>query len=241
MRTRRTSLPVRYRAWAALLLWLVAAPACTAGPDPAAATPAPTTTLITVQIAGELNLLRPVLAACANKIPGSGLLVFEAAVPELPDSPGELTLWFGEPPDGNLQAALLGYDEIVVIASAGGDWDALTEAEFRELYSSGAAPNTAAVWVPQPGQAARQTLDAWLGGAGYPPEAFLAPNAPAAVDAVTADPSAVAVIPSAWITDELKEIYSLGELPVLALTDQVPAGMMRELIGCLQVNPVYGE
>ena len=215
--------------------------ACTPGPGPAAPTRSPTTAVLTVHMAGELDLLRPVLAACADAEPGLELLVFEAPVPERPDAAGELTLWFGEPPDEGLEAALLGYDEIVAAAAGGGDWDVLAEAEFRELFTEGGAPETAAVWLPLPGQTARTVLDAFLEGAGYPPEAFLAPDAPAAVEAVTDDPNAIAVIPAAWMTEELQVVFSLGELPVLALTDGVPDGQLRELIGCLQGNPVYGD
>ncbi|HUF40222.1 MAG TPA: hypothetical protein VMN57_16995 [Anaerolineales bacterium] len=226
------------RVCAAVLLCLAGAAGCTPEEPPPAPILEPTTAVLTVHLAGELGLLRPVLAACTAEIPGIGLLVFETPAPELPEGPDEMTLWLGEPPDDAPQAALLGTETIVVAAHASLGRDAFTEAEVRALFTEGGGP-AFEVWVPQAGQVAREVLDAWLEGGGYPPEAFLSPTPEAAVAAVAADPGAVAVIPSAWLTADLSPVFSLGELPVLALTDRVPEGRMRGLIGCLQLNPVY--
>jgi hypothetical protein len=243
MSGKPTLLQVRRWAWAAILLWLFAVQACTTGPEPPAATLPPTTAILTVHLAGELNLLRPVMASCAAEIHGAGLLVFEAPVPVLPDGAGEMTLWFGDPPPADLQAALLGYDEIVLAAPAAADRGPLSDSEVRSLFGGKAPADWGVVelWLPQPGQAAREVLDRFTAGAGYPPEAFLAPTPAAMIDALSGNPDAIGVVPAAWLTGELAIAYSLEELPVLALTDRIPTGIARELIGCLQVNPVYGE
>ncbi len=227
-----------------IMLWLACFSACTTGPGPATVTPAPTTAVLTVHLAGELALLRPHLAACTGEIAGTGLLVFEADVPTLPAGEDEVTLWFGEPPEGVRNAALLGFDEVLVIASAEGGWETLTEAEVGALFGSGnPLPSGAAteIWLPQPGLAVRGVLDAFLEGSPYPPQAFLAPTAAAMAEAVAGSEDAIGVIPAAWMTDELQALYTLGELPVLALTAGVPERNLRELIGCLQVNPVYSD
>jgi hypothetical protein len=226
-----------------IMLWLACISACTTGPTSGTVTPAPTTAVLTVHLAGELALLRPHLAACTGEIPGSGLLVFEADIPALPAGADEVTLWFGEPPVGAREAALLGFDEVLVVASAGSRLETLSEAEVRALFGSGGPPQSGAaleIWLPQPGLAARGVLDAFLEGSAYPPQAFLAPAASAMAEAVAGNPDAVGVIPAAWLTDELQSLYTLGELPVLALTAGVPKGILRDLIGCMQVNPVYG-
>ena len=183
-----------------------------------------------------MDLLRPALAACAGEVDGTGLVVFEADRPPNPAGAQELTLWLGEPPDGSLNAALLGFEEIVVVASIESSRAEMTEAEVRRLLSG---EGTAEIWLPQPGLAMRDALDAFMGGAAYPPEAFLAPTAAAMVEAVSDSPGALGVLPAAWLTDGLKSVFTLGEMPVLALTEGVPQGKMRELIGCLQLSSGY--
>jgi hypothetical protein len=219
------------------LLWW--AGACTTQEIPATVTPVATTTVLTVHIAGELDLLRPALAACAGEVDGTGLVVFEADRPPNPAGAQELTLLLGEPPDGSQNAALLGFEEIVVVASIESGRDALTDAEVRAFFAGQRSWGTGEIWLPQPGLAMRDVLDAFMAGAAYPPEAFLAPSAAAMVEAVSDSPGAVGVLPAAWLTEDLKTVFTLGELPVLALTEGTPQGKLREVIGCLQLGSGY--
>jgi hypothetical protein len=54
------------------------------------------------------------------------------------------------------------------------------------------------------------------------------------VEALTADPNAIGILPRGWMNDQLRELYVVASIPVLALTPSEPAGPIRELIACMQ-------
>ena len=84
-------------------------------------------------------------------------------------------------------------------------------------------------------------MDERMGSTGYSPHAFHAPSTEAALTAVRDNPESLAVIPAAWMSPYVRPVYTLGDVPVLALTSGPPEGPLRSFIGCLQRNPVYTE
>ena len=55
-------------------------------------------------------------------------------------------------------------------------------------------------------------------------------------DVLNSESNAVGVLPRHWKAGNVREVYSAGNVPVLAVTNKEPQGAIKELIGCLQSN-----
>ena len=217
---------------AAILAATIAAGCAPETPAPTP-TPLPTPAVLTIELASELFPMRPALAACAAEIGNTGLLVFEAPEPALPGDADSVTLRLGYPAGFDGQASLLGEVEIMVTAGAQGQ--ELTKEGVLALFSGEAgAPAGFEAWIPLPGTESRRLLDEWMDGTAYSPDGFLAPGPQQMLEALTTEPGAIGVLPSTWAAQDLQALFSLGKTPLLALTQDEPAGKLREWIGCLQ-------
>ncbi len=226
--------------WVCLFISLAA---CTAPPtaEPTI-TPRPTPTLLSIHLPTDLLFLTEPLAACAPA--DTGLLFFEAHIPPLPEGAHTLTLWLGQPPEG-VFAAGLGLERISFIVNAQNPLESLTPGEARKIFSGEQGTwgdgTPVEVWLPLEGSAARQIFDQVFLSLPVSPEAYLSPSPAAAVEAVAANEGAIALIPEGWLTPAVKAVGPLADLPVLALTDGEPQGVLRVFVGCLQGAGVTGR
>jgi len=53
-------------------------------------------------------------------------------------------------------------------------------------------------------------------------------------DTLVNESNAVGILPRHWKAGDVREVYSAGTVPVLALTRTEPQGVVKELISCLQ-------
>ncbi len=53
-------------------------------------------------------------------------------------------------------------------------------------------------------------------------------------DTLNAEKNAVGILPRHWMAGSVREVYSAGKIPVLAVTPSEPAGTLASLIDCLQ-------
>ena len=51
---------------------------------------------------------------------------------------------------------------------------------------------------------------------------------------INAEKDAVGILPKHWMAGNVREIFSAGTVPVLAITKEEPQGVVKELIACLQ-------
>jgi len=49
-------------------------------------------------------------------------------------------------------------------------------------------------------------------------------------------PNAIGILPRSWLTGEVREVFSVGRVPVLAVTRSEPQGVVVGLLSCLQDN-----
>lgn len=225
---------------------LALAAACSAEPPASTPTPRPTPVVLRVDLALDLAPIRPDLSACAAETPNTGVLVFEALSPALPENGESVTLVLGDAAGWEGTTLLLGQEQILVTGSQAGPLEDLATGALVELYSGERTvlPGTELppeIWVPLEGSAARLVLDEWMGERGYTAEGFLAPDPIAVIAAARDTPAVIGVIPAAWQTAEVRTLLELAELPVLALTDGRPTGSLRAFLGCLQERSVYSE
>lgn len=53
-------------------------------------------------------------------------------------------------------------------------------------------------------------------------------------DVLSSEPNSVGILPKYWKAGNVREVYSAGVVPVLAITKQEPQGIVGELVSCLQ-------
>ena len=203
-------------------------------------TPPPAPQAIRVAYSPTLRPWADALHACAGQTPEMALVTEEVS-PAAPDfEEADLTLWFGEPPQGFAGAAFsLGVDEIVIITGADLNFSPVTPAQLQEIYTgaaSGLQP-----WTYPEGSDLRSIFDeAVLAGASPSPDVMLAPSPAAMLEAVAADPQAVGYVPKSWLAADVQTAASDSALremlaqPVLALTAAEPQGTLRDFLACLQ-------
>ncbi len=108
----------------------------------------------------------------------------------------------------------------------------LTLEQARALFAGG--DPSVQVWVYAEGEEMQGLFDQ-LVMAGRPVTSFarVAPNPQVMAEALNA-PEAVGILPREWVDGNLRSIYSLGSVPVLAIMEVEPQGALKDLIACLQ-------
>ncbi len=195
-----------------------------------------------IQIA-YTSSLRPYverLHQCALEHPEIGIITLETSITELDDSGADLTLWFGEPPQGVLAYAFsIGMDEIVIISGTKVGLSSITIEQLRDLYTS--TNSTYQVWTYGEQNQLRTIFEnALLGEASTSSDALLAPNPAAMIKAIEMEPTAIGYLPQSWLTGDHQKLSLNRDMqtalthPILALTHTEPEGNLRSYLACLQ-------
>ena len=206
----------------------------------AAAAPLPTPQLITVAITPTLRPWHVLLHKCATANPEIALILDERPETSLELGAADVTLRLGASPEGTPgSAALLGWEDILIIAHPDTEFDNVDIAKLHEMYT--ASPPLYQIWTYSKGSELRPIFDtAVLGNADTSPYAFLAPDPAAMLDAVTNDKHAIGYLPKSWLNDAVRTVNVDADLqnafrqPILALTDTEPEGVMRAFLVCVQ-------
>jgi DNA-binding transcriptional LysR family regulator len=229
----------------ALVLLLVTA-AC--GPV-VTATPPPAPQAVRVAYPPSLRLVGEALNSCARANPTIALLVSEIPTNSLDDAEADLVLWFGEPPENAGFSAPLAKEEIVWIVHPGNPIHTLSVKDVNALFSGKIGnwdqlveiDEDVSVWAyPSENELQEVVAEALLKGEPVTSFAYLAPDPPAMLAAVSAERGAIGFLPRAWMTDAVKRVTLDDEdgldlhRPVLALSDSPPTGAVRSLLACLQ-------
>lgn len=215
---------------------LLLAAACESRPAPQPApTPRPDPTVVAVYLDGELDPMRPALSACSAAQEGVALLVFLRDDPAAPEGAEKLHIHLGYTQDGwEGDVYLLGYESIVAVVPQDSPFESLTRQELRSAFSGEMQAGQTEMWAPLPGTAAEAALLDLMKGTALDPDTFLAPNPEAALEGLANNPSAIAVIPESWLTEDVRAVLKLTDVPILAETAGEAGGAVRHLLGCLQ-------
>jgi hypothetical protein len=66
------------------------------------------------------------------------------------------------------------------------------------------------------------------------PSARLAVNPQQMSDTLVNEANTLGILPRHWKAGDVREVFSVGTVPVLAITNAEPVGVLEELIACLQ-------
>jgi hypothetical protein len=140
----------------------------------------------------------------------------------------------GEPEFLGASAFQIDMEEILIVTHRQSPVQNLTLEEARALFAGQGDPSVQ-VWVYISGEDLQQVFDqAVMAGRSVSSSAQLAVHPQQMSDTLVNESNAVGILPRHWKVGDTREVYSIANVPVLALTDTEPQGTIRELIACLQ-------
>jgi len=223
--------------------------------------PSPTQQVVQVEISPALAPWLQKLSKCSQEPASSGqlstgLVVLERPANAMsPDKTG-LALRIGSGLSLDLTAALVGYEELILITHPSNPIDRLDPESLEKIFSGsleawkeldpeGSFDRTIQPWSYEPGDDVGAAFERLVLGEGPVNATVLqAPDPGAMLQAVLENPGAIGYIPGSWFDDRVRKILVEGEqardyaLPVVAYTTGEPRGPIRQLIACLQSKPV---
>ncbi len=149
-------------------------------------------------------------------------------------SVADIVLRVGEPEFLDSPAYQIDTEEILVVANRQSPIQNLTPEGVRALFA-GQGDSSAQVWVYASGEDVQQVFDqAVMAGRSVDSSAKLAANPQQMSDALVRESNAIGILPRHWRADEVRDVLTAATVPVLALTNSGPPGVIQELIACLQ-------
>lgn len=197
-----------------------------------------------------------VLAGCAPVTPVTGTQViniyttpaaqpwlaevFACAPPEvalrITETPAtaDLSLRLGEPPLWQSPMYRIGTEEILVLAHSQNPAQELTIESTRALFA-GRGETSNQVWVFSPGEDAQIFFErAVMAGEPVTSLARMAVSPQHMSEILANTPNTIGLLPRRWQVENVHTVYSIPDIPVLALVKDEPQGALQELLACLQ-------
>ncbi len=124
-------------------------------------------------------------------------------------------------------------EEILIVTNRESPIQNLTLAEAQELFAQGNASTQ--VWVYASDADVQIVFDQLvMKGSSVTTFAGLATSPQQMSDLLNAEKDAVGILPKHWKAGTVRDVFSAGIVPVLAITKEEPQGALKELISCLQ-------
>ena len=145
----------------------------------------------------------------------------------------DITLRVGEPEIIISPVYQIDEEEILIVTNRESSVQNLTLSEAQELFAQG--DDSAKVWVYASDANVQIAFDQLvMKGRSVTSFAGLATSPQQMSDLINVEKDAVGILPKHWMTGNVREIFSAGTVPVLAITKEEPQGVVKELIACLQ-------
>ena len=155
----------------------------------------------------------------------------------------DITLRLG-PSDGLSSPAFqIGTDDVLVIVQSQNSINSLTVDQVHAVFLGqvtnwkdlGGSDMPIQVWTYAQGEDVQQVFEQnVIENQQVTSFARLAVSAQNMLDSVAQDPNSIGFLPAAWVKGNVKNIYKVASVPLLAITRSEPQGALRELIACLQ-------
>ena len=125
-------------------------------------------------------------------------------------------------------------EEILIVTHRQSSVQNLTFEEARALFA-GQGDASVQVWVYASEEDVQQVFDQFvMEGRSVSSAARLAANPQQMSDTLVSETDAVGILPRHWKAGDVREVLSVATVPVLAITQSEPQGVIQQLIGCLQ-------
>ncbi len=152
------------------------------------------------------------------------------------DSPAEaqINIRLGEPQSLNSLAFQIGQDDLLVVTNPQNPAKNLSPAQVRKIFSQTSDEETL-VWVFAPESDVQEIFSREvLQDSRVTSLARLALSPEQMQAAIGKDQNSVGILTRHWLTNSQQVVFSIDNIPVLALTPSEPVGAIKNLIACLQ-------
>ncbi|NJN80371.1 MAG: hypothetical protein HC797_07825 [Anaerolineales bacterium] len=183
--------------------------------------PTPQIQIVTINYSPFTELWIDEVYACANDL--SLALKISSEDPDI-------YVQIGEPEILLDHAYQIGEEEIVVVVNRQSEIQNLSLNEIQSIFANGEN-----VWVYAEREDMQKVFDQFvMEGRSASSFARIAPNPRVMLEVLKFESNAIGFIPKSFMDESLKEIYSAGSFPVLAITKSEPQWAVKSLLGCLQ-------
>ena len=149
-------------------------------------------------------------------------------------STAEIVLRVGEPEFLVSPAYQIDEEEILIVTHRQSPVQNLTLEEARSLFA-GQGDASVQVWVYASEEDVQKVFDQFvMAERSVASSARLAVNPQEMSNTLVNQADAVGILPRHWKAGDVREVFSVATVPVLAITQAEPAGVIKELIACLQ-------
>ena len=193
----------------------------------ATSTPQPTPEVVSVYSSSFTQPWLTDVYACAAE---------SSAVVRLSDSvtDAQVVLRIGEPEFLSSFAYQIDAEEILIVTHRQSPIQNLTREEAQALFMGLGDPSVQ-VWVYASEAEGQRVFDQLvMNGRGVAASAKVAVTPQQMSDTLVSESNSVGVLPRHWKVGDVREVYSVGMVPVLALTQAEPQGVVKNLLACLQ-------
>lgn len=146
----------------------------------------------------------------------------------------EIYLRVGEPEDLLSPVYQIGEEELLVVTHRESPVQDLSLAEVQALFS-GLGDESVQVWVYPSELDVQGLFDQFvMQGRSVASSALVAVNPQQMSDILNAESNSVGILPAHWKAGTVREVYSLGVFPVLAILNVEASGAVESIVACLQ-------
>jgi len=146
----------------------------------------------------------------------------------------DISLRIGEPDFWPASTFQIDTEEILVVTHRQSPVQNLTVDEARELFA-GAGDPSVQVWVYAEGEDVQRVFEqAVMQGRSVTSLARLATSPQHMSDTLNNMPNTVGILPKHWKAGDSRFVYTIPDVPVLALVNEEPQEAIQQIIACLQ-------
>jgi hypothetical protein len=190
------------------------------------ATPAPETQIVSVYATPATQPWLPELYACAPT--GTVIRVVGDSLA------ADISLRLGEPDILAVPAYQIDTEEILVVTHRQSLVQNITVDEVRALFAGQGDPSVV-VWVYASGEDVQRVFEqAVMRGRNVTSLARLATSPQHMSDTLNNEPNTVGILPRHWKAGDSRFVYTIPDVPVLAMVTEEQQGAIQAIIACLQ-------
>jgi hypothetical protein len=191
-------------------------------------TPSATPQLVTVYSTSAAQPWLSPLYECA----GASSVIFRTDDP----STADIVLRVGEPPFLNLPAYQIDQEEIWITTHRESSISTMDLEAVQALFA-GQGDLSIQVWVYSADEDIQQVFDQYvMEGRSVAASAYVAASPQHMLNVLQSERQAIGILPLTWSMKMPGSggVYHVATVPVLAITDSEPRGVIQELLACLQ-------
>jgi hypothetical protein len=146
----------------------------------------------------------------------------------------DIALRVGEPKVLSASAYQIDTEEILIVTHRQSPVQNLTLEDARALFS-GQGDSSVQVWVYASDADVQEVFDQFvMEGRAVTSSAMLAATPQQMSNTLNNQPNTVGILPKHWKMGDSRYVFTIPDIPVLAITKSEPQGTIKELIACLQ-------